>query len=54
MKIQIKVNNPIKRRSAIAMDLCLNPLYRNKAITSKKVYNRKKIKKDSSNLNDNV
>lgn len=43
-KFTIKLENPIKRRDFIAMDLLTNPLYRQKIVKSKKIYDRKKLK----------
>lgn len=37
--------NPIKRRDFMALELYTNGLFKHKIIKSKKIYNRKKLKK---------
>ena len=43
--IKISIKNPIKRRDFMALELYTNGLFHHKVIKSKKIYNRKKLKK---------
>jgi hypothetical protein len=43
-KLLIKIKNPLKKRDMVAFELWNNPLYKQKVIKSKKIYNRKRLK----------
>lgn len=43
-KLLIKIKNPLKKRDMMAFELWNNPLYKQKVIKSKEIYNRKRLK----------